>query len=115
MTTHSSILAWRIPRTEELGRLVHRVTQSWTQMKRLSMHAMCLKSAHFLQSVGLYLSLHFGCFQPLFLQIFFSPESFSVVFWISNDMKAIYFITITQNCKALFILSSIHIFCNQAR
>ena len=55
MTTHSSILAWRILRTEELGRLVHRVTKSWTQMKRLSMHAMHatrVKSAYFLQSVS---------------------------------------------------------------
>ena len=32
MATHSSILAWRIPWTEELDRLyvVHRVTQSQT-------------------------------------------------------------------------------------
>ena len=40
MTTHSSILAWRIPRTEESGRLtVHRVAQSWTQLKWLSTKA----------------------------------------------------------------------------
>ena len=39
MTTHSSILAWRIPWTEEPGGLqVHRVAQSWPQLKRLSMH-----------------------------------------------------------------------------
>ena len=32
MATHSSILAWRIPWTVELGRLqVHRVTKSWTE------------------------------------------------------------------------------------
>ena len=30
MAIHSSILAWRIPQTEEPGRLVHRVTKSWT-------------------------------------------------------------------------------------
>ena len=38
MTTHSSILAWRIPRTEESGGLksielrakVHRIAKSWT-------------------------------------------------------------------------------------
>ena len=29
MATHSSILAWRIPWTEEASRLVHRVTRSW--------------------------------------------------------------------------------------
>ena len=28
--THSCILAWRIPWTEEPGRLVHGVTMSWT-------------------------------------------------------------------------------------
>ena len=38
MATYSSILAWKIPWTEEPGRLhtVHEVTKSWT---RLSMHA----------------------------------------------------------------------------
>ena len=36
MATHSSILAWRIPWTEEPGELVHGVTQSWTRLKRLS-------------------------------------------------------------------------------
>ena len=37
MATHSSILAWRIPWTEEPWRAtVHRVTES--QLKRLSMH-----------------------------------------------------------------------------
>ena len=30
MATHSSILAWRIPWTEEPGRLVHGVTESET-------------------------------------------------------------------------------------
>ena len=40
MATHSSILAWRIPWTEEPGGLqLHRVTESWTRLKRLSMHA----------------------------------------------------------------------------
>ena len=42
MATHSSILAWRIPWTEEPGGLqVHRVAQSWTQLKRLSTHPFC--------------------------------------------------------------------------
>ena len=39
MATHSSILAWKIPWTEEPGRLQSRVTKSQTQMKQLSMHA----------------------------------------------------------------------------
>ena len=38
MTTHSSILAWRIQWTEECGRLQTMGSQSWTQLKRLSTH-----------------------------------------------------------------------------
>ena len=39
MATHASILAWRIPRTEEPGGLqVHRVTESQTGLKRVSTH-----------------------------------------------------------------------------
>ena len=38
MATHSSILAWRIPWTEEPGGLhtVHGVAKSWTRLKQLS-------------------------------------------------------------------------------
>ena len=39
MATHSSILAWRIPRTEEPGGLQSIALQSRTLLKRLSMHA----------------------------------------------------------------------------
>ena len=41
MATHSSILAWRIPWTEEPGGLavVRGVTQSQTQLKQLSTHS----------------------------------------------------------------------------
>ena len=35
MAIHSKILAWKIPWTEEPGRLVHRIAKSWT---RLSEH-----------------------------------------------------------------------------
>ena len=37
MATHSSILAWEIPWTEEHSATVHRVTKSWTGLKQLSM------------------------------------------------------------------------------
>ena len=40
MATHSSILAWEIPWTEEPGWLLYGVTQSRTQLERLSMHAL---------------------------------------------------------------------------
>ena len=38
MATHSSILAWRIPRTEEPGRLQSIVSQSQTELKQPSTH-----------------------------------------------------------------------------
>ena len=37
MATHSSILDWRIPWTEEPGRLPSTESQSWTRLKQLSM------------------------------------------------------------------------------
>ena len=36
VATHSSVLAWRIPGTGEPGGLIYGVTQSQTQLKRLS-------------------------------------------------------------------------------
>ena len=39
MATHSSILAWRIPWTEEPGGLQSIGSQSQTRLKRLSTHA----------------------------------------------------------------------------
>ena len=39
MATFSSILAWRIPWTEEPGGLQFIGLQSWTRLKRLSTHA----------------------------------------------------------------------------
>ena len=38
VATHSSILAWGIPWTEEPGRLQSIGSLSWTQLKQLSMH-----------------------------------------------------------------------------
>ena len=44
MATHSSVLAWKTPWTEKLGRIVvHRVTKSWTRLKRLSGHTHVIK------------------------------------------------------------------------
>ena len=39
MTSHSNILAWKIPWTEEPFRLVHWVTKGWTRLRQLSMRA----------------------------------------------------------------------------
>ena len=41
MVTHSSILAWGIPQTEELGRLQSMGPQSRTRLKWLSIHTQC--------------------------------------------------------------------------
>ena len=42
MAAHSSTLAWKIPWTEEPGGLQSVGLQSWTRLKRLSMHALGL-------------------------------------------------------------------------
>ena len=47
--THSSILAWRIPWTEEPGRLQSMGSQSWT---RLSAHTQLLNSEESICSAG---------------------------------------------------------------
>ena len=39
MATHSSILAWRIPLTEEPWATLHWVAQGGTQLKQLSTHS----------------------------------------------------------------------------
>ena len=50
MATNSSILAWRIPRTEEPGRLVHGVAKIRTQHD-------CLSSFHFI----VFPTVMYGC------------------------------------------------------
>ena len=50
IATHSSILAWRIPWTEEPGATVHRVTKSQTWLKWLSMHTHTKLSMYWLES-----------------------------------------------------------------
>ena len=47
MATHSSVLAWRIPWTEEPGGLtVHRVAKSWIQLKQFSSNTHMLKHTY---------------------------------------------------------------------
>ena len=41
LATHCSILAWRIPRTQEPGRLQSMVEPSRVQLKRLGTHVSC--------------------------------------------------------------------------
>ena len=43
MATHSNFLAWINPMDRRAcWATIHRVTQSWTQLKRLSMHVLIL-------------------------------------------------------------------------
>ena len=46
MATHSRILAWRIPWTEEPGGLQSIGSQSWTRLKCLSTHAQAQVPSH---------------------------------------------------------------------
>jgi len=66
MATHSSILAWRIPWTEEPGGQQSMGSQSWTQLKWLSTHAYhvnhwyfspCLSSLHLVLLYSVHISL----------------------------------------------------------
>ena len=52
MATHSNILAWRIPWTEESEAIVYRVAKSWTRLKQLSMHTLSTVPKVFISSVG---------------------------------------------------------------
>ena len=66
MATHSSILAWKIPWTEEPDGLLSLGSQSQTRLKRLSMHACigegngsplqysCLENPHEQRSLAAY-------------------------------------------------------------
>ena len=72
MATHPSVLAWRIPGTGELGGLPSMVTQSWTQLKRLSNSSSSSKRRG--------LAGHFLCLKRLLghLTLLMGPERDSV-------------------------------------
>ena len=58
MATHSSILAWRIPWTEELGRLQSsRVENSWTRLSDQHFHF------HFTFTIGSGNPLQYSCLE----------------------------------------------------
>ena len=51
MATHSSIPAWRIPWTEEPGRLQFLASQSWTQLLQVGMHT-CRAAEYLYKAMG---------------------------------------------------------------
>ena len=84
MGTQSSILAWKIPWTEELGATIHGITKSWTQ---LSMHVYIGMNIHkfiYTLSEGLIVSNISISFVVnifvdfVFLNLIFSPEAESL-------------------------------------
>ena len=52
MTTHSSILAWRMPWKKEPGGLQSIGLQSWTQLKQLNTHKEHLQASFFITLKG---------------------------------------------------------------
>ena len=69
-STHSSILAWRIPWTEELGGLQSIASQSQTQLKWLSMHAQQISTKKLFHSLQFYnLSHNTDLLEANFLKI----------------------------------------------
>ena len=65
MATHSSILGWRIPWTEEPGGLVHRVAKSQTQLEQLSRQA---GFYHNTTSIFSFVDGHLGCSHNLAIE-----------------------------------------------
>ena len=45
MATHSSILAWKIPWTEEPGRLHHGIAKSWTRLSDFTFFSLDINRA----------------------------------------------------------------------
>ena len=69
MATHSSILAWRSPWTEEPDGLVYRVAKNQTQLKQLSRQTLIIANVYyvagiFLSSLPVVLSLNL-CINPM--------------------------------------------------
>ena len=61
MATHSNILAWKIPWTEEPGGLQSMRSQSWTQLRQLSMHPSIANAGHYFQRTGSPLEFRLSC------------------------------------------------------
>ena len=64
METHSSILAWRIPQTEEPGGLQSIGSQSLTCLKRLNTH-----TAHHEKNTSFQLSISAHCLERVWLDV----------------------------------------------
>ena len=60
MATHSSILAWRIPWTEDWWATVHTVAKNWTQLKQLSISTGKTIALSILTFIGKAISLLFN-------------------------------------------------------
>ena len=101
MATHSSVLTWRIPWTEEPGRLQSMgVTKSWTHLKLLSVHTRPEMEGEswIMSSIYLYLKRKkHGSFYPsnrvhcnscrfyVKLKIIFCPKNITQILWFESS------------------------------
>ena len=90
---HSSVLAWRIPRTEETGGLQSTGAQNWTRLKRFSTHLHTHALSGF-RLKGNYGKLEKkwtnslgapGCYEPMSFLVFF--YFFGIVYTDSCKMS----------------------------
>ena len=104
MATHSSVLAWRIPGTGELGGLPsmgsHRVGHDWSD----------LAAASFLKYKFLSFA-RFGKFSSIVSSTFFFPawHSFFLPFWDSSNKNIKHFDTVPKTLFFYFFFSVVHI------
>ena len=73
MATHSSVLAWRLPWTEEPGGLQSIGSCDWTGLKQLNMQAhIAIYSIPWLPAFPFYRHTDRFCFTLMYLQVFYA-------------------------------------------
>ena len=92
MATHISILAWRIPWTEEPGGLQSMGSQRWTWVKQLSMHTHTFKEIETIPT--LIWKSEQSCIRP---RIFHEFSPFSVLAMVCCDNYHIRFTKVFTN------------------
>ena len=88
MATHCSVLAWRIPGTEEPGRLPSWVAQSRTRLKRLSSGS--IDDSLFVTLKSFWMDLKFLVY--LFLQYLTYVFHWNKAYYKKSDASLIFFL-----------------------
>ena len=98
MAAHSSILAWRIPRTEEPGRLWSIASQSRARLKQLSTHVRVHTYIHIYTSILFHILFHYwlsrdidysslcSTVEPCCQRVFLKREKVSVGLWKADKL-----------------------------